>query len=105
MDRSEKTRLGVAGVSGETGFGPAFFDRPSFMDRGLNVRSSILYLRYVHDARVSYLAGAEPGGDRRGLRTPPDPPEADRWVTDPDGRVPPEAGRSQGRGGTNPPSR
>ena len=62
MERSEKTRSGAAGVFGTAQVRAAFFDRASFMDRGLNVRSSISYLRQVRDAGVSYLAGAERRG-------------------------------------------
>ena len=37
-------RLGGASVLGVAGAGGGFFDCTSFMDRGLNVRSSVLYL-------------------------------------------------------------
>ncbi len=37
-------RLGGASVLGVAGAGGGFFDCASFMDRGLNVRSSVLYL-------------------------------------------------------------
>ncbi len=37
-------RLGGAVVLGRAGAGGGLFDCASFMDRGLNVRSSVLYL-------------------------------------------------------------
>jgi hypothetical protein len=61
------------------GFGVAFFDRASVKDRGLNVRSTVLYLRWAHDAEVSYLAAAESGA-----RGPGGQDQTGRW--DPHGR-------------------
>ena len=44
--------------------GSLLFDGSSFMDRGLNIRSSISYLRDVHDAAVPYLADGASGGEK-----------------------------------------
>jgi len=51
-------RLGPAGVSGGGGVGVAFFDCASFIDRGLNVQSSVSYLVGVLEE-----AREEEGGD------------------------------------------
>ncbi len=51
-------RAGPASVSGVSGVGGAFFDCASFIDRGLNVQSTLLYLVGTLDEALE-----EEGGD------------------------------------------
>ena len=44
---SESIRFGAGGVSGASGVGVAYFDCATIWDRGLNVRSTVLYLAAV----------------------------------------------------------
>ena len=64
IDRERKFSFWGPGVSGGPGAGGTFLDCATFRDRGLNVRSTVLYLRNAHSARIPYLRAADSGGDR-----------------------------------------